>query len=99
MPKHRIVVDKDLADIVPAYLELRNTELGQLQALLAAGNLEEMRQIGHKLAGSGGGYGFDRLSVIGKDLENSARAGDAAASAACLAALKAYLEDLEVVYE
>jgi HPt (histidine-containing phosphotransfer) domain-containing protein len=99
MAKYRIVVDKDLEDIVPAYLEIRKKELPELNALLAAGSLDELRKAGHKLAGSGGGYGFDRLSEIGQTLEASAQAGDAAAAAVCLAELKDYLGNLEVVYE
>lgn len=99
MAKYRIVVDKELEDIIPQYLEIRRKELPELQALLAAGNLDEARKIGHKLSGSGGGYGFDRLSEIGRKLETAGLAGDAPASSACLAELKDFLENLEVVYE
>ena len=99
MAAYRIVVDKELAEIVPEYLEIRKRELPELQALLAAGGLDEMRKIGHKLAGSGGGYGFDRLSEIGRKLEASAQSGDVPASGACVAELKDFLENLEVVYE
>lgn len=99
MAKYKVAVDKDLADVVPTYLEIRNKEIPELQALLAAGNLDEARKIGHKLAGSGGGYGFDRLSEIGRKLEAAGLASDAAAAAACAAELKEYLENLEVTYE
>ena len=99
MAKYRVVVDKELADIVPEYLEIRNKELSELQALLAAGSLDEAGKIGHKLSGSGGGYGFDRLSEIGRELEAAGLAGDAASAAACAAELKDYLGNLEVVYE
>lgn len=99
MAKYRVVVDKELADIVPEYLRIRKDELPELQALLAAGNLDEARKIGHKLAGSGGGYGFDRLSEIGAKLEAAGLAGNAAIAGACAADLKDFLENLEVAYE
>lgn len=99
MPKHRVVIEKDLQEIVPNYLQTRVSELPQLLAAHAAGDLETLRKSGHKLAGSGGGYGFDRLSEIGKTLETKALAGDAAACAVALADLKDYVENLEVVYE
>lgn len=99
MAKYRVVVDKELADIIPEYLQIRNKELPELQALLAAGDLDEARKIGHKLAGSGGGYGFDRLSEIGARLEAAGLAGDAAAAAVCAAELKDFLGNLEVIYE
>ncbi len=99
MAKYKIVVDKDLQDIVPAYIESKKAELVSLSAMQAAGNLEELRKSGHKLAGSGGGYGFDRLSEIGRQLETAARTSDVPGVASALAGMKDYLENLEVVYE
>lgn len=99
MAKYRISVDKDLQDIVPVYLETRREEIPELFALHSAGDLEALRKVGHKLSGSGGGYGFDRLSELGKQIETLALAGDAAGVAARLEEIKDYLENLEVVYE
>jgi HPt (histidine-containing phosphotransfer) domain-containing protein len=99
MAKYRVSVDKDLRDIVPAYLETRRREIPELFALHTAGDLEALRKAGHKLAGSGGGYGFDRISDLGKQLETLALAGDAAAVAARLVELRDYIENLEVTYE
>jgi len=55
--------------------------------------------LGGRLAGSGGGYGFDRISELGKQIETLSLAGDAAGVAARLAELKDYIENLEIVYE
>ena len=99
MAKYRVSVDKDMQDIVPGYLEARRREIPELFAFCSAGDLDSLRKAGHKLAGSGGGYGFDRLSELGKQVEMLSRAGDAAGVAARLAELKDYIENLEVVYE
>lgn len=99
MGKYKVSVDKDLEEIVPGYLDSRRRELPGLLAAHASGDLEALRRTGHKLAGSGGGYGFDRLSELGKQLEMQALAGDAPACEATLAALKDYIENLEVAYE
>ncbi len=99
MAKYRVSVDKDLQDIVPGYLETRSSELPKLFAFCSAGDLDSLGKAGHTLAGSGGGYGFDRLSELGKQVELLSRAGDAAGVAGRLAELKDYLENLEVVYE
>lgn len=99
MAKYRVSIDKDLQDIVPGYLEVRRREIPELFALHSAGDMESLRKAGHKLAGSGGGYGFDRLSELGKQVKTLAQAGDAAGVAARLAELKDYIENLEVVYE
>lgn len=84
---------------MPGYLENKRSEIPDLFAFHAAGNLEVLRKAGHKLAGSGGGYGFDRISSLGKQIETLSLAGDAAGLAARLAELKDYVENLEIVYE
>lgn len=99
MAPYKVSVDPDLKDIVPGYIENRKKELPGLTALYGAGDLDALRKAGHKLAGSGGGYGFNRLSELGKRLETLARAGDLAGVSGCLSALKDYLENLEITYE
>lgn len=99
MAKYRVSVDKDLEDLVPGYLEKKKRELPELFALHAAGDMEALRKAGHKLAGSGGGYGLDRVSELGKQVEMRAMDGDAAGAAASLEELRDYIENLEVVYE
>lgn len=99
MAKYIVNADPDLREIIPGFLKNRGEELPALAALLAAGDLDGLRKAGHKLAGSGGGYGFDRLSELGKALEAAAGAKDAPGAASLLAALKEYLENIEIVYE
>ncbi|MEI7481965.1 MAG: Hpt domain-containing protein [Elusimicrobiota bacterium] len=99
MAKHKVSIDKDLRDIVPGYLEARRRELPELFAFHAAGDLESLRKSGHKLAGSGGGYGFDRISELGKQVEIMSAAGDAAGIAERLSELTDYIENLEIIYE
>ncbi|MDT8287000.1 MAG: Hpt domain-containing protein, partial [Elusimicrobiales bacterium] len=74
-------------------------EAAGLKALLSAGSFEEIKRIGHKLAGSGGGYGLDRLSDIGRDIESHAAFSEARALESDIAALTDFLERLEVSYE
>lgn len=99
MAKYRVSIDKDIQDIVPGYVETRRREIPELLAFHSAGDLESLRKAGHKLAGSGGGYGFDRISELGTQIETLSRAGDAAGVAARLADLRDYIENLEIVYE
>lgn len=96
--KRIIKVDGELAEIVPAYLEHRREELARLPALLEAGDFEALRGIGHKMRGSGGGYGLDLLTEIGERMENAAKAKDKTALAAQAAELAEFLESLEIEY-
>ncbi|OGR64179.1 MAG: hypothetical protein A2X31_12985 [Elusimicrobia bacterium GWB2_63_22] len=96
--KRIIRVDGELADIIPAYLAHRREELAQLPALLAAGDFDALRVIGHKMRGSGGGYGLDLLTEIGERMENSAKTKDKSALAAQAAELKEFLDNVEVQF-
>jgi len=98
MAKYKVLVDKDLAELIPGYLEARRREIPELFALHSAGDLSSLSKAGHKLAGSGGGYGLDRISELGGQIETLANGGDAAGVAARLAELKEFVENLEIVY-
>lgn len=87
-----------LAPIVPRYLELRAQDVRDMRRALADGDMEPVRYIGHKMAGSGGGYGFDRLSALGQLIEAAAEAGDAGACAELADELESYLDRVEIDY-
>lgn len=96
--KKIIKVDADLAELMPTYLESRREELVRVAALLEAGDFDALWVIGHKLHGSGGGFGLDSLTEIGTRMEKAAKARDKAALAAQAAELKDFLDTVEVQY-
>lgn len=95
----RVVVDEDIADLIPGYLERRQDDLVALADALASGDFESIRILGHSMKGSGGGYGFDGITDIGGALEIAGRDRDAAAIECTTAALAEYMTRLEVIYE
>jgi len=82
-----ILVDEDLADLVPSYLERVRQMLDAVPQLVSVGNYKEIASIGHNLKGSGGAYGFDEITRSGKVIEFAAKAGDLATSAGAAAEL------------
>jgi CheY-like chemotaxis protein len=96
--KIKVTVDPDLADLIPGYIEKRRLDIEKLAGLLAAEKFDDMRSVGHKIKGSGGGYGFTGLSEIGAQLEIAAKASDASAFQTALDRLKDYLQRLEIIY-
>jgi HPt (histidine-containing phosphotransfer) domain-containing protein len=68
-------VDPDIADLVPGYLRARAADVEELRAGLAPGDLHRVRVIGHNMAGSGEAYGFARLSILGRAIEEAALEG------------------------
>lgn len=72
-----VSVDADMEDIVPGYLEKRRNEIAKYRTALAAGDFDAIRMLGHKMKGTGGGYGLPVLTEIGGKLEEQALARDA----------------------
>lgn len=100
MPKDPITVTvaRELADLVPAFLRNRSKELETLRAALEAGQYEQLRQLGHRMKGVGNSYGFERISVLGRIIEEAAQTKDRSALERCLAEYAEYLARVNVVY-
>jgi HPt (histidine-containing phosphotransfer) domain-containing protein len=96
---YKVTVAKDLEDLIPTYLGNRRKELATLRAALAAADFEQLRSLGHRMRGVGNSYGFERVTALGKDIEEGARSADKAALAAHIAAYEDYLANLQVTYE
>lgn len=94
-----VIPDEDLVDIIPGYLENRHKEMAQLKQAVTDGDFETLRILGHRMKGSGAGYGFDGITDIGRELEEGAKVNDAATCQAQVEALVSYLERVEVVYD
>lgn len=86
-----ILVDPTIADLVPGYLETCHGYAVQLREHLRRGELEPIRAIGHRLAGSGAPYGFPRLTELGRSLEHHAESGGTESVRSWVEELEAYL--------
>jgi len=94
-----VTVAKDLEDLVPTFLKNRAKELDSLRAALTGGDMEQLRQLGHRMKGVGNSYGFELVSTLGKQIEDGAKAGDRGDLEARIAEYADYLERVQVVYE
>jgi len=93
------MVDADLEDIVPGFLEGRRKDVIDLRQALRDGNYETVRIIGHTMKGSGGGYGFQGITEIGRQLESAAEEKNREAVRHCTEELADYLERLQIFYQ
>jgi len=96
---HKVVVAKDLEDLIPVFLKNRHKEVDTLRVALASADFEQLRQLGHRMKGVGNSYGFDAVSAIGKQIEDGARSGDRASLEASIAGYAEYLAKVEIAYE
>jgi HPt (histidine-containing phosphotransfer) domain-containing protein len=96
---YKVKIAKDLEDLIPVYLANRKKELDALRAALASADFEQLRQLGHRMRGVGNSYGFERVSSLGKQIEEGARNRDKDSLEAHIAAYGDYLSKLQVAYE
>ena len=94
-----VTVAKDLEDLIPTFMKNRGKELQTLRGALAGGDLEQLRQIGHRMKGVGTSYGFEKVSLLGQRIEDRAKAGDRATLEASIGEYADYLASVEIVYE
>lgn len=93
-----IQVDKDLEDIAPGYLENRKKDVILLPKALDRDDFDSLKVIGHRMKGSGAGYGFEKISDIGNLIEQAAVAKDRQSIREGIGQLVDYLDKIEVVY-
>ncbi|MES9845229.1 MAG: Hpt domain-containing protein [Candidatus Sedimenticola sp. PURPLELP] len=93
-----VVIDADLSDLVPGYLAHRERDLSECWRMIDERNYCQIRRIGHNIKGSAGGFGFEKLSSIGKALERAAHKADQETIVFCLEELRNYLGHIKVHY-
>ena len=92
-------MSSDLSDLVPGYLDNRRKDLMQCRMALEQGDLTTIRRLMHSMAGSGGSFGFETLSEIGRQLDRAAKEHKADLVSAGLERLAHYLDRIKVNYE
>lgn len=93
-----VTISEDLQDLIPGYLSNKQNDFEKIKELMGAGDFEAIRIIGHGIKGSGGGYGFDYLTEIGKHLEEAALAGNKAELEIWLGQLDVFLRNVKVSF-
>ena len=91
--------DERLRSIVPAYLEGRRRDILSVLAALDSDDYEQIRTIGHKMRGSGTGYGFPEITAIGQRVELAAKSRDEKKTREHLTELSAHLDVLELAVQ
>ncbi len=95
----RVHADPDLADDIPWYLGQVKEYTEAIGTALEKADFEAIRDIGHRMKGSGKNFGFDAISEMGKSLEQAAKEKNRDEIQKKLKELIRYIEVVEVVYE
>jgi hypothetical protein len=91
------LVPPELLHLIPGFLERREKEVGELAALLEQKQFADVKAIGHRLKGTGEGYGFPLVSDIGRELEAGAESRDSAKIRASIAKLADFATGLKAL--
>jgi PAS domain S-box-containing protein len=96
--RRQIQVDADLRDLVPDFLAHKRDNAGTIRDAIEQADYKTISQIGHKMKGEGGSYGFDEVTAMGAVLEQAAQDRDLATARLTLDEFTAYLDSIDVVY-
>jgi PAS domain S-box-containing protein len=91
-------IDADLSDLVPNFLAHKRDDARTIAAAIEMGDYATLSQLGHKMKGEGGSYGFDAITTMGAGLEDAAKVKDQVAARHWATELATFLDTLEVVY-
>ncbi len=91
-------VDARLRPVILKYLDNRRADVQNIRTALDRSDFETIREMGHKMSGTGGGYGFPRITEIGQSIELAAKNGNAAEILTLATELSRFVERLTVVY-
>ena len=94
-----VSIDADLEELIPEYIGNRLKDIKSISESLGNGDYENIRTTGHSMKGSGGGFGFDRISEIGAAIEVAAMEEDHETIKNCNDELSTYLDNIVISYE
>lgn len=92
------IIDAELEDIIDDFFRYRRRDLAVIAEALETGDAAAIRTIGHNLKGSGGNYGFEEISRIGRLIEQAAERNDADTIRLLVNELADYLDRVVVTY-
>ena len=96
--QHYALVERAILDLVPVFLNNRRREVESLRHALIMGDFELVRQVGHRMRGVGGSYGFEYVSLLGRRLEQCGCERDADLLDELVAEYADYISSVRIEY-
>lgn len=94
-----IYVDPDFEDLIPSFLESRESDIRAIRESLVNSDMKEIRRLGHGMKGAGAGYGFPEVTRLGTVIEEAAKRGDAESIEEAVETLAEYISAVEIRVE
>lgn len=93
-----VQIEKDLEDLIPGYIANLKTYVKDMTAQLSNAQFDPIARTAHNIKGSGGGYGFMKITEIGAQLETAAKANNGDQVKALLGQLDSYVANVKIEY-
>lgn len=93
-----VIIESDLAPIVPGFIENRKSDLEILKKAIDRKDFPAIASVAHKIKGSSGGYGFHALSQIGATLEKISKEHEEEQTRALINSIDIYLQTVKIIY-
>jgi hypothetical protein len=90
------LVHKDVADLLPRFLENRRQEVLELQNAIAACAFKEIERLACRMYGAGNPFGFRQITTFGKQLREAAAKPDLAGARRIVSQYAFYLDKVQV---
>ncbi len=94
-----LVLDADLEDLIPSFLERKRGEVDELRGQAEARDAEQVRRVSHRLKGSFGMYGFEQAAQLCRRIEVAAEDAKLDEVPLHLGALAAHLDSISIKFE
>ncbi len=96
---YKVEISKELMDLIPLYKEETQKNLQNLMQAIENKDYEQIRSMSHKIKGSGGSYGFKRITELAKQIEDLAKTNSSIESIKKVYfELKDYFDNLEIIF-
>jgi len=92
--KEKIILDETLLPLIPEYLQNRKEDIRKIKKALEKKDFGKIEDLGHKMKGSGKCYGFEKISMLGHQIEVSAKERKAREIKRSLGQMQDYLFNL-----
>jgi len=94
-----IYVDPDLEDLIPGFLQKVYANIKMILECTEMAEYEKIVVLAQQIKGGGGGYGFNKISELGRRIEKAAKDLEPDRINISVNELSAYIEKIEVRYD
>ena len=92
------LVPEYLESLISGYTKNRRADIIRIRQLVQTGEFEEAQRLAHSMKGSGGGYGFQKISELGASMEIAAKSLDGNKILSGIDELEKYLDTVRIEY-